>query len=231
MCNRGDFMNDYQYFSMLYDELTEEMDYNPWIEIVKKYNGTLLDVGCGSGSLLIQLKQLGYDCCGIDLSANMLELAKKKFIMNHLDIPVFQDNMLSFSLQKKFDIITCFFDTLNHLNTYEELSCTLCNMSNHLNTNGVLIVDLFTKDKMNDINNEEFTFDEATYFATWLMKSTDKLIVHDLEFKIGNNIIKEKYIETFFDIKKILPNNLSIIKEVPIIIDNVIERIVYIIKK
>lgn len=224
-------MNKYQYFSMLYDELTEEMDYNPWIEIVKQYKGNLLDIGCGSGSLLITLKKLGYNCSGLDLSDSMLELAKKKITMNHLSIPLFLDNMITFKLENKFDIITCFFDTLNHLDTKENVSNTLTNMANHLSNDGVLIVDLFTKDKMRDIDNEEFVFDEFTYYAEWAMKSTENNIIHDLTFKIGDDLIKEQYIETYFDIKKILPTNLSITKEIPIVVDGVTERIVYIIKK
>ncbi len=224
-------MNEYQYFSMLYDELTEDMDYNPWISIVNNYKGTLLDVGCGSGTLLGSLKQMGYDCEGVDLSESMINIAKKKFVMNHLDIKLHIDNMLTFKLENKFDIITCFFDTLNHLSNENEVVTALENMSNHLTDTGHIIIDLFTKDKMIDIDNEEFVFDEFTYFAKWKMNSTKTQIIHNLEFIVGNDTIKEQYVETYFDIKKILPNTLTIKEEIPIIIDDVCERIVYIITK
>lgn len=224
-------MNKYNYFSTLYDELTEEMDYTPWIDLLKKYNGKVLDVGCGSATLLILLIQLGYECDGLDLSESMIEIAKKKLAMNHLNTNLYIGNMINFSIDNKYDIITCFFDTLNHLNNEGDLNKTLINMSNHLNNDGVLLVDLFTKEKMNDIDNEEFIFDEFTYHAVWKMKSTEKNIIHNLEFKIGNKIIEEEYIETYFDIKKNLPETLTIISETPIIVDEVCERIVFTIKK
>lgn len=224
-------MNDYRYFSLLYDELTEDMDYNPWINIVKEFEGNVLDVGCGSGSLLIYLNNLGYNCMGLDLSNSMLELARKKFIMNHLNIPLINDNMITFKLENKFDIITSFFDTFNHLTNENDVLNSLINMSNHLTDNGVMIIDLFTKEKMEDINNEEFEFDEFTYYAKWLMNSTDTNIIHNLEFKVGDEVINEEYVETYYDIKKILPNTLTIKQEIPIVIDGVCERIVYIIKK
>lgn len=224
-------MNKYNYFSALYDELTEEMDYTPWIEIVKKYKGDLLDVGCGSATLIILLKQLGYDCSGLDLSSEMLSIGKKKLQMNHLNVDMYEDNMITFKIDKKFDIITCFFDTLNHLNNYNELKDTLINLSEHLNEEGTLLVDLFTKEKMSDIDDEEFVFDEFTYHAIWNMNSTDTNIIHNLTFKIGSDEIKEQYIETYFDIKKILPQNLTIEEQTPIIVDGICERIVYTIKK
>lgn len=224
-------MNEYQYFSMLYDELTEDMDYEPWINIVKQYKGSLLDIGCGSGTLLGSLKQIGYDCVGLDLSQSMINIAKQKFVMNHLDINLYVDNMLTFKLNSKFDIITCFFDTLNHLSCEKEVKDSLINMNNHLATNGHIIIDLFTKEKMIDIDDEEFIFDEYTYYAKWKMNSTSTQIIHNLEFIIGEETIKEKYVETYFDIKKIIPDTLTIKQEIPIIIDGVCERIVYIITK
>ncbi len=224
-------MNDYKYFSLLYDELTEDMDYMPWIEIVSKFKGELLDVGCGSGSLLIMLHQLGYDCTGLDLSSSMIDLAKKKLIMNHININLLVDNMLNFNLDKKFDIITCFFDTINHLSNEDDVKQTLLNFEKHLSNEGVILVDLFTGEKMKDINEETFIFDENTYYAKWNMRCNETTITHNLYFKIGTDEIKEEYIETYFDIKKILPNTLTLIKEIPIIVDNVCERIVYVIKK
>ncbi len=223
-------MNKYNYFSNLYDELTDEMDYTPWLDIVQKYNkGTILDVGCGSGTLLMYLNQLGFKCMGLDLSCDMLELARKKFIMNHLDIKLYEANMIDFKLDK-VDTITCFFDTINHLSNDTEVLDSINNMFNHLNDGGYLIFDAFTKEKMEDIDNEEFVFDEATYHATWKMSSTNTNIIHNLEFKIGKDIIKEEYIETFFDIKKIL-SNFTITAEYPVVIDDVCERIIYVIKK
>lgn len=224
-------MNKYQYFSLLYDDLTEDMDYTPWIELVKKYKGSLLDIGCGSGTLLISLNQLGYDCTGLDLSNEMLEIARKKIIMNHLSINIIEANMINFDLRKRFDIITCFFDTLNHLSTEEEVVQSINLMSKHLNEDGVILIDLFTKEKMSDIDNEEFIFDELTYNAVWKMKTKNNNIIHNLEFLVGDNIIKEQYIETYFDIKKILPKTLTIINETPIIVDDTYERIIYSIKK
>lgn len=38
----------------------------------------IVDLGCGTGSLSLLLAEAGHDVCGVDLSAGMLEVAKKK---------------------------------------------------------------------------------------------------------------------------------------------------------
>ena len=56
---------------------------------LKLYNlkDSLLDVGCGSGNLIIQVakKYPSLDLIGVDLSSEILELAKKKAIENNLN--------------------------------------------------------------------------------------------------------------------------------------------------
>lgn len=49
------------------------------IKIVKRLNtGSILDVACGTGTLLILAAQKGLRCYGIDISRGMLEIAKTK---------------------------------------------------------------------------------------------------------------------------------------------------------
>lgn len=56
---------------------------------LKLYNlkDSLLDVGCGSGNLIIQVakKYPSLDLIGVDLSSEILELAKKKAVENNLN--------------------------------------------------------------------------------------------------------------------------------------------------
>lgn len=75
--------------------------------IETKTPSKLLDCGCGSGLISKELKELGYDVTGVDLSKEMLELFKK----NNLGMKYIYSNLLFLRVDEKFDIIysnSCF---------------------------------------------------------------------------------------------------------------------------
>lgn len=85
-------MEEYKYSAMFYDRLLSPFIQpirNRVIKIIKQYQyKTILDVCCGTGDQLKQLKVHGFDAEGIDISAAMLDIAKKgkiKAICKHQD--------------------------------------------------------------------------------------------------------------------------------------------------
>jgi SAM-dependent methyltransferase len=70
----------------------------------------ILELACGTGSVLKHLSKY-YDVWGLDLSRNMLSIARKKVPEARLS----RQNMVTFHLQLKFDVICCVFDSMNHV--------------------------------------------------------------------------------------------------------------------
>ena len=75
----------YKYFAFIYDELMNEVDYNGWVEYIEKIiekEGTkvqnMLELACGTGNLTIPLTKKNYDIAGIDISEEMLGVAREK---------------------------------------------------------------------------------------------------------------------------------------------------------
>ncbi len=95
-----------------------------------------LEVACGTGGHITYLKN-SYSVEGLDLSPQMLKLAKKK----HPEIVFHRGDMVSFKLKKHFDAITCLFSAIGHLKTRRKLGLAVRNMSRHLKPGGVLIVE------------------------------------------------------------------------------------------
>ena len=75
-------MEAYTSFAKVYDKFMDNVPYEEWCSHLCGMlredgieNGLILDLGCGTGSLTELLAGEGYDCIGVDLSADMLEIA------------------------------------------------------------------------------------------------------------------------------------------------------------
>ena len=134
----------YDDFAEVYDLIYTFLDYKKTAKKVKKLilknkrtsGNKLLDVGCGTGKHLSYLKN-DFECTGVDLSQQMLDIARK----NYSDIRFIQANMIDLELQDKFDAIICLFSSIGYVKTYDNLKKTIHNFSNHLIPGGVLIIE------------------------------------------------------------------------------------------
>jgi len=120
---------------------------------------TLLDVGCGSGDFLVQMKQ-ALDIPqvkGIDLSPLMVAKTKEH------GINVECINLCD--LEGKYDVITAVFDMLNYL-TKEELKNFLVCVKEHLNEGGTFLCDINTLYGFENVAVGSFIVDDEERFLT-----------------------------------------------------------------
>lgn len=207
-------MNSYRNFSYYYDEIMDEIEYNLWYEFVKPYlkaNDTILDLACGTGTLPIILAQDGYQVSGLDLSSEAIYVAQEKTKMNHLDINYHIKDMSNFNLNEKFNVITCFFDSINFLN-HDEVKRLLDMVNNHLNPNGYFIFDIFTKSKMKSFNHTKLKRKLAFSKYKWKMKVKNDILYHDIKIIDNKEIINEKYLEYYYDYQELLDNRFELVK-------------------
>ena len=74
----------------------------------KKAGGSILELACGTGRILIPLAKLGYQVTGLDLSEDMLAVFREKISKNKnlkKKITLSQGDMESFNLGRKFKLI------------------------------------------------------------------------------------------------------------------------------
>ncbi len=103
-----------------------------------------LDIACGTGVMAIKAASEGINAEGLDISIDMLNMAKENAKGKNLDIPFYHEDIRNFKLNKKYDLITCTFDAINHLLTQKEWKQTFSNVKEHLNDNGIFIFDTNT---------------------------------------------------------------------------------------
>lgn len=125
------------------------------------FSGTLIDLGCGSGVLFEYLED-SLTSFGIDISENLLKEAEKNAphaTYIHADITQYQH-------ASKVEVVTCLFDTMNHLDTIQNVKKVIDNMSGMLSEGGVAIFDMIGREELEQLAAQSFVLPLETDFGT-----------------------------------------------------------------
>lgn len=132
---------DYYKYSDFYDIFNKDRNYEREMRFIFRMVNNrkrVLDLGCGTGTHMNILENVGYIVDGIDLSENMVELAKTKVKKAH----IYKANILDYKIDEKYDAIISMNSVFNHLKSYEEFEIAVKNSLNHLEKDGILLIDL-----------------------------------------------------------------------------------------
>jgi SAM-dependent methyltransferase len=119
------------------------------LDLAHEVGGPVLELGCGTGRILLPLAEAGLEATGVDLSPALLELARAKLAAAALSrqVTLAQADLRTFDLaQKEFGLAVCTSNTLMHLTTPAGQMAALRNAYRHLRREGLLLIDLFNPD-------------------------------------------------------------------------------------
>ena len=186
----------YNSFSYYYDLMMESVDYDIFIDIVKKHiskDKSILDAGCGTGNVSIPLAVDGYNITGIDNSSDMLTICKYKEQLNNVNFPIFDDNIEEDLGTELFDACISFLDVINYVD-YKKAFKSIYNV---LKPNSIFIFDVNDYDYQESMKGyvEEDSNDLFSY--TWkILDNGIGSIKHDLTIKTDNNTFNEIHYQT-----------------------------------
>jgi SAM-dependent methyltransferase len=128
-----------------YDELLDgEMEDIPfWRELLKQNPGSALEVGCGTGRVLLPLLQEGYAVDGMDGSPRMIDLLNEKLGRLGLEIDARVQSMEALDMGKTYGLIFIPGFSLQMVDTRELVMQALQRFYAHLEPGGRLAVSLF----------------------------------------------------------------------------------------
>ncbi len=178
-------MQPYTGFAFVYDTFMDNVPYDEWADYVEHLlkkqgvdRGIVLDLGCGTGSMTRRLADKNYDMIGIDLSDEMLLIAREKNMDRENNILYLCQDMREFELYGTVNAVVSVCDSMNYILSEEELLQVLRLVNNYLDPGGVFIFDLDTRYLYEEVlgdstiaeNREEGSFIwENTYDADEMM--------------------------------------------------------------
>lgn len=141
---------EFPFVSEFYDSVVpyrNRQDIDFYVQFAKESKGSVLELGCGTGRVLIPMAQAGISITGFDYSSRMLEALKVRLQDEPIEVQkrvgLIQGDMRNFDLGKRINLITIPFRPFQHLLTVEDELACLNSIHKHLNTGGKLIFDLF----------------------------------------------------------------------------------------
>lgn len=140
-------MNNYNNWAKFYDQIyvDRSKDIQRVLQLIQTNASrakTVLDLACGTGKVTESLSK-EYVVEGLDLSEGLISIAKE----NYPNINFHLADMSNFELNKRFDVVVCLFNSINHLGNFENWISTFETVKKHLNDDGVFIFDMNTRAK------------------------------------------------------------------------------------
>ena len=141
---------DNPFVARLYDQVVpyrDRPDVEFFVDFAQDSGGAVLEVGCGTGRVLIPTARAGIPITGLDLSDHMLEVCRQRLKDEPREVQdqvtLVQGDMRDFSLGKTFSLVTTPFRPFQHLLTVEDQISCLTSIRRHLEPGGTLILDIF----------------------------------------------------------------------------------------
>jgi SAM-dependent methyltransferase len=118
-----------------------------FVDEAVRSKGPVLEIGCGTGRVLIPTARAGIGIDGLDLSPRMLGVCRENLSRESAEVRsrvhLHQADMTTFELPGKFALVTMPFRSFQHLLTVEEQVRCLQRVHRHLEPGGTFILDVF----------------------------------------------------------------------------------------
>ena len=188
-------MSAYETFASVYDLFMEQVEYDEWLSHIhavwEKYGiepKTILDLGCGTGSILLPLAKEGFDMIGVDLSPEMLTEADHKAMEAGLSVRLACQDMTELELGEQADCILSLCDCMNYLTEDGQLAEAFQRIAAHMKPESILLFDMNTEYKFREVLGQN-VFGAAEDAAAYIWEND-----YDEEEKIN-----EYYVSFFIE--------------------------------
>ena len=125
----------------------DRQDVGFFVEMAAEAGGNVLEVGCGTGRVLIPSARAGITITGLDLAEPMLQVCRTRLAAETEDVQqrvtLHHADMRHFDLGQQFALVTVPFRSFQHLITVDDQLAALAAIRQHIQPGGKLVLDLF----------------------------------------------------------------------------------------
>jgi SAM-dependent methyltransferase len=134
----------YEVFARFYDAIQgDRAEALPFVRPHLVGARTVLELACGTGSVLALLRD-DFEVTGVDLSPQMLEIAREKLP----DAELVLGDMTGVRLGRTFDAVLCLYDAVNHLVEFADWERLFDTARAHLDAGGVFVFDMNSEERL-----------------------------------------------------------------------------------
>ena len=139
-----------KHYDAAYAVKSDLVDVPFYLELAKKSRGPVLELGCGTGRILLPIARAGITIHGLDNSAAMLKVLKARVAAEPLQvrklIHLHKGDMRRFRLGRKFRLVLMPFRPLQHMHTVPDQIAALRTAAAHVDRRGIFAFDVFYPD-------------------------------------------------------------------------------------
>jgi SAM-dependent methyltransferase len=168
-----------------------------YIELAKQIGGPVLEIGCGTGRVLLPIARAGIEIHGLDQSPAMLGVLNGKLDREPEEVRrrvrLHTCDMRTSRLDRKFALVTIPFRPLQHMHTLNDQIAALRTAAHHLRDDGRFAFDVFYPNfhsLLAGIGEERFEME-------WLVEGQSKQIIRRYYRKDAIDKIRQSFSGTF----------------------------------
>ena len=131
----------------LYDLFRGSDDFDEvgyYVDLALNRGGNCLDVGCGTGRVLVPIARQGIKIIGLDNSSAMIDECRKRLSAEDAIADLIEEDMTNFNYENNFDLIIIPGGSFQLLDERDDALTALKNFRKHLQPEGLFVMSLFT---------------------------------------------------------------------------------------
>ncbi len=197
----------YSDFAFVYNELMWDVDYKKRtsyiMSLFEKYGAKptlLLDLACGTGSFSNEFANLGVEVIGVDMSEEMLSVARETSAEMGTDVLFLCQKAEELDLYGTVDGAVCCMDSLNHITSYKDFCKAIEKVSLFLEKDKLFIFDVNTEYKHKEVLGDNiFVIDREDVYCVWANEYSPKnnMVNISLDFFVKEDEVYNRYYEEF----------------------------------